>query len=295
MTTVRETKRADELKPGDRVWIDDSHVEILLAEPYNDSFNGVGVFLTYRYLKTRVESVRVPASVDFILVSDEELAAAAAGVERARKIADIRALADFLEANPEVPLALYPSEQVDLHNGAASVAQVRELGAKFGGTVRDDLDDRTQVYLKFGSFEYRVIAWHHDGRPAEPAPEPLTPAPIAEHYDASAFNTENVCACGDAFGSRRDLNAHILGLAYSRADDEQDDPTPVSGARVEPHVGAVTEQGLVDETPRPVHFRFIGGDTLCGLAEVPDTAGWTNMRGSVTCQACANAVPLDGC
>jgi len=33
------------------------------------------------------------------------------------------------------------------------------------------------------------------------------------------------------------------GLDYSRP---ADDPTPVSGARVEPHVGAVTESGLVD-------------------------------------------------
>lgn len=35
------------------------------------------------------------------------------------------------------------------------------------------------------------------------------------------------------------------GLTYSR---EADDPTPVSGARVEPHVGGVTHAGLVDET-----------------------------------------------
>lgn len=37
------------------------------------------------------------------------------------------------------------------------------------------------------------------------------------------------------------------GLAYSR---EAEDPTPVSGARVEPHVGGVTEAGLVDETAK---------------------------------------------
>lgn len=35
------------------------------------------------------------------------------------------------------------------------------------------------------------------------------------------------------------------GQLYSR---EADDPTPVSGARVEPHVGGMTEGGLVDET-----------------------------------------------
>ena len=44
------------------------------------------------------------------------------------------------------------------------------------------------------------------------------------------------------------LEAETAGpspLLYSR---EADDPTPVSGARVEPHVGAVTDAGLVDET-----------------------------------------------
>jgi len=44
---------------------------------------------------------------------------------------------------------------------------------------------------------------------------------------------------------RAERDADSTGLTYSR---EADDPTPVSGGRVEPHVGAVTDAGLVDET-----------------------------------------------
>jgi hypothetical protein len=42
--------------------------------------------------------------------------------------------------------------------------------------------------------------------------------------------------------------ADPTGLAYTRADDEPDDPTPVSGGRIEPHTGGMTNRGLVDET-----------------------------------------------
>lgn len=42
--------------------------------------------------------------------------------------------------------------------------------------------------------------------------------------------------------------ANPPGLDFSRADDEPDDPTPVSPARVPMHTGGMTEGGLVDET-----------------------------------------------
>jgi hypothetical protein len=43
--------------------------------------------------------------------------------------------------------------------------------------------------------------------------------------------------------------ADRTGMAYSRADDEPDDPRPVSPARVPLHTGGMTDGGLVDETP----------------------------------------------
>jgi hypothetical protein len=54
--------------------------------------------------------------------------------------------------------------------------------------------------------------------------------------------------------------ADPTGLAYSRADDEPDDPTPVSGHRVAPHTGGLTEQGLVDETPPEPVVQCFDGD-----------------------------------
>jgi hypothetical protein len=46
------------------------------------------------------------------------------------------------------------------------------------------------------------------------------------------------------------------GLAYTRADDD-DEATQQLGHRIDPHVGAVTDEGLVDETPgEPVDHGF---------------------------------------
>lgn len=53
--------------------------------------------------------------------------------------------------------------------------------------------------------------------------------------------------------------ADPTGLTYSRVDSEPDDPTPVSPARGgQPHVVAVTDGGLVDETP-PVLAKCVHG------------------------------------
>jgi hypothetical protein len=64
-----------------------------------------------------------------------------------------------------------------------------------------------------------------------------------------------------------DHPADPTGLAYSRADDA-DDPAPAGGARVEPHVGAVTDDGLVDET-----------ESLTGAAIIADcvVTGWRGI------------------
>lgn len=45
---------------------------------------------------------------------------------------------------------------------------------------------------------------------------------------------------------------HPTGLAYTRADDDTADPTP-PGPREPLHTGAMTEHGLVDETPAEPH------------------------------------------
>lgn len=62
----------------------------------------------------------------------------------------------------------------------------------------------------------------------------------------------------------RVMNAPVdpTGLGYSRETDA-DDPTPVSPARVPLHTGAMTERGLVDETPASNPVKPI----INGLAE----------------------------
>lgn len=100
--------------------------------------------------------------------------------ERARHIAGIRELADWLEANPFVPMPwrtegmehLTPGQ--DVPDGAAGVAMVRGVAERLGVLVDDLCGDRTKLLVPFGDgkVSYELIAWHKDGRPAEPAPEP---------------------------------------------------------------------------------------------------------------------------
>ena len=67
------------------------------------------------------------------------------------------------------------------------------------------------------------------------------------------------------------------GLSYSR---EADDPTPVSGARVEMHTGAVTDEGLVDETSK------VFACTGHGIHPHPGNDG-----GSMVCLDCPQCRP----
>jgi hypothetical protein len=109
---------------------------------------------------------------------------------------------------------------------------------------------------------------------------PLTPEPIAEHYETNAWKGDGPgscgieCACGvtyDGFDTlaeaTQQLRWHIAdpaGQDYGRADTaEADDPTPVSGVRVPPHTGGLTEQGLVDETG--------GVEIRCSCGDEPDS------------------------
>lgn len=83
--------------------------------------------------------------------------------------------------------------------------------------------------------------------------------------------------------------ADPTGLTYSRA-DEADDPTPVSGGRVEPHVGAMTDAGLVEvESEPPVQHSHAGGsfggpgensaECACGVTyDGFDTPAEANLR-----------------
>lgn len=226
MTNVRETRRADELKPGD--W---------LADDEDGNANPNEVMAAFQYPTARGNRVhlttRVPGlnpcscgdlepNAEFELITSDELAGLRESAERAQKIADIRALADWLEENPWLPVADLDANR-HLY-GPDGYRTVVETAKRLGAELDTHLDDRTKFTYRRGPLTYSVLAWHDGGRPAEPA-----------------------------------TDTDPTGLAYTRADDEPDDPTPVSGARVPAHTGGVTEGGLAEEVIR--YFSFGHGQT----------------------------------
>lgn len=317
MTNVRETRRADELKPGD--W---------LADDESGNANPNEVMAVFQYPTARGNRVhlttRVPGldpcscgnlapDAEFELITKDELAALREQAERAQKIADIRALADWLEANPWLPVA---DLDVNRHlYGPDGYRTVVETAKRLGAKLDTHLDDRTKFTYRRGTLTYSVLAWHDGGRPADPAPEPLVHFAIKGRPSKCGLSADAVAdtrtihpidvtcqECRDAahfvpreeqLEARRVLGleesaehgADPTGLAYTRADDEPDDPTPVSGARVPAHTGGVTEGGLVDETPPgPVHMAYADGGAVCGESGAQCFL-WTD----VTCARCIDS------
>ena len=263
--SVRKQKSGDQLAVGD--WIApgalmERPAEVLFVYAYPSDADavasglvpsrerGTSVQLVVREQgRTGVWPDLASANTLFNLASDEDLATYREQAERAQKIADIRALADFLDANPAVPAPdsvhaqASPGRHGDVWNsGAEGIAEVRRVAEIFCEKVRQD-DERTEVVKRFGGFDYTFIAWHKDGRPAEP--DTLSDAELDEVL--ADANRDIAAALDDVVDTEAGLRAITdpTGLSYSR---EADDPTPVSGARVVPHVGGVTEAGLVDET-----------------------------------------------
>jgi hypothetical protein len=257
-------KPADKLAAGDIVAageLRDVPTKILFAHVYPAPMPGFHVQLMHQPFGTTGKAVVdvVWSSLEFALAAEDDLRDFRERAERAEKIADLRAVADMLERNPDVPLPAYPGELVHLHH-EGNVAKVRELAAKFDVKVDEHLDDRTEVTIGVGRFEYRVVAWHEGGRPAEPKPK---------HFESGGWKGEDPgtcgieCGCGvtyDGFDTlaeaKKQLQWHIedpSGLSRSRA-DEDTDPQPAAG-RVEPHAGAVVGDGQLVE---------IAERTLCG-------------------------------
>jgi len=168
---VQPTKLASELQVGD--WLgavgDVDPAEIVTLYPFAADDARARVLVVYVPAGTRTpKSTNYYADEQVWVLTAEALAERQAAAERAQRIADIRRLADLLEGNPDVPMSDYPHWQINLH-GADDVARVRTLAAKHGAGVVETAA-RTEVTLRVGDFEYCVIAWHKDGRPAEPEP-----------------------------------------------------------------------------------------------------------------------------
>jgi hypothetical protein len=220
--TVRETKRADELKTGD--WLaatqidgdGDRPTKVLDVHPFTDT-ERQAVLLVYRTQNGRPASCTADAAELFRLATEAEVRASQDDVRREHVAAQLRQLADLI-VDKRLPLpGPYELANVTFHFGrqVEAVDRVAELL----GTERTTAYGTTTVKLPSTGKGLLSIGWDAYAPKAKPAADPV---PVAS---------------GDP-----------TGLAYTRADDEADDPTPVSPGRVPLHTGGLVDGGqLVDE------------------------------------------------
>jgi hypothetical protein len=221
MTTVtadrpdREEKAVAELERG--TWVDLidqdggdlGEARVLHVETYEAETLGLRAMLLYQLPGWNPEMLRCDANMTVPLLADDEAKEREATSERAQQIADIRACADWLEANPWLPI---PDLDVNRHlYGLDGYRTLVELAERLGAKLDKHLDDRTKFVYRKGPLTYTLLAWHDKGRPAEP--EDL----------------------GDDFDR-------------SQTADADETPIPVTGKRYEPHTGGMTDEGLVDES-----------------------------------------------
>lgn len=248
---------AENLKPGQflaaGVLTTGRPTEVLFVDTYPSDGGGRETLLVHRPLGVDWSlSTTTGGNHWFDLATERELAEFRAGAERAKKIEDLRQAVDFLDERPWLPL---PDVHIHVHlqdDVVGNYRTVRELAEREGVEPDTSLDDRTVLNLRTGALYYTAIAWHQDGRPAEPKPLTISDETIEQAGRMGYWNEAE---------QRWD---DPTGLAYSRTDDEPDDPAPVSPARVPMHTGAVTEQGLVDETRAGlIHMAYADGGTVC--------------------------------
>jgi hypothetical protein len=266
-----EHRRADELKPGD--WVvalldsnstspDRRNAEVLAAFPYDDGMRSPKVLLVVKDADvSSPETARLFADDTVRLLTADELAAIREQAKRSQKVADIRAFADWLEANPAVPAPWQVEADEHLSTGdgteAERLAKVRQVAAMLGVEADERLSDRTEVEFKPSDFvKYRLIAWHRGGRPVE------------------AVEGERCGTCGE---SLREIERGTLGH--------------IPGEACAP----------VDETRSPLVHLGLRGRSRCGMSaeEIAATVHGDSTTISpveVTCQDCresANLAPVE--
>jgi hypothetical protein len=81
-------------------------------------------------------------------------------IERAKLIAGLRGLADYLESNPEVPTPFYPAVYAFPPNGewAEMRAEIDSTATRLGVTAREADGGHYVAARTFGPVEYRVVA-----------------------------------------------------------------------------------------------------------------------------------------
>jgi hypothetical protein len=229
---AREKKRADKLAPGDLAvdildgfdpWVSHRDGKVLASYPYADEVDNARVLLVVEGggPKPKPETVRLDADTLVGLRSEAELEALRKVAERAARIADIRAFADWLEANPWVPAPhhLRASEQINSYDddGVTALAQVREVAARLGVETDQHLDDRTRLEYKVGRVEYDLLAWHRDGRPDEPVPPVDEARTLTAAIYFSETRREALRALRKAGRPLGELSATTLELLHGQA------------------------------------------------------------------------------
>lgn len=206
---ARDTKRADELEPGDHVaafeFSEPGPCRVLSAHPYREGRTAL-VALTYARPDGRPAHIgELAADADLELATKAEIDGIGDAERRAKFIADLRAVADWFEARPWLPVPYSRRAQAKFVNeddDDAKLTEARDLAAEFGVTAQIEADHVT-VQTWIGGFEYVVYG-------TRPAPVPDDPT----------------------------------GKFFSR---EADDPTPTSS--VPATVGGVHPAGRADLPP----------------------------------------------
>lgn len=318
---VRDLTRGTWVQLIDGDGDDFGEVEVLHVESDDDDGEWL---MVYRSRGGSPESIWIGADLTVPVLSADRLAEAKAFAERAKRVANIRAFADWLEANPAVPAPWGMSAYEHWHVGenapdvATGIARLRSLADQLGVKVDESRSENTDFTVPFGDVEYRLIFWHKDGRPVATKPEPVAEAhpswpteqelkPWETLAPAAAALAESVKRIDpdSSMEAHYDAEADPIGLNYGRGDEGESTPLPAS-RRFDPHTGGMTADGLVDDDAdddeggfafgqdddKPLHFLADGTSTVCGMAwsAMPRGEGYTSDRDAVTCPACVNGL-----
>lgn len=113
----------------------------------------------------------------------------ATGDARAERIADLRALADFLDANPDAPLPKYGLDiSLSLWDGTdeENVAEIARIASVFGVEPKRDKDGtHHRAVLKIGHLTYAASAVTEAGMDRHHAVLRLGEAALAEQEAAA--------------------------------------------------------------------------------------------------------------
>jgi hypothetical protein len=329
--TERETRRANELKPGDVIApaeLGDAPADVLYVEPYIDEAAVAKVLLVHRAIgDSKPITDRVPAYLPFDLATEAELDEIRRQGRRAQRITDLRQFVEFLSRNPWAPLP-YLHMQADMHRSeiggdidADGLAELHRIADALGEKVDEHLDDRTSTGRQFGSVEYKVIGWHKAGRPLVISDETIeqagrmgswnereqrwddpTPTQLATVADKLRADQAAEPTCqGAPAGFEADCGtAGPHGPHGPEPVGEEPKCTPACDAQM---TDPATATGLArswhsDDCPVAVHHLMTAdGVTACGKApsELPPAHGYLsfwNEDGGVDCPACVEKAPF---